>query len=66
MDSATPTSCPLTPPRAVDKELEVSPFHPAKGTYHMRISDPGQRLVVAVSFRPSNGEPFTATMVANG
>ena len=57
----------LLPPDAtarVGKELEVSPFHPAGGMYHMRVSDPGQRLVVAVSFRPSDGEPFTATMVA--
>ena len=57
----------LLPPDAtarVDKELEVSPFQPAKGIYHMRISNPGQRLVVGVSFRPSDGEPFTATMVA--
>jgi uncharacterized protein len=57
----------IMPPVAtarVEKELEVSPFHPAKGIYRMRISDPGPRLVVAVSFRPSGGEPFTATMTA--
>ncbi|MGD0810427.1 MAG: DUF1365 domain-containing protein [Acidimicrobiales bacterium] len=48
----------------VNKELAVSPFHPAKGTYQMRISDPGQRLVVSVGFRPEDGEPFTSTMVA--
>jgi uncharacterized protein len=57
----------LLPPDAttrVDKELEVSPFHPARGTYGIRISDPGERLVVAVSFSPVDGELFTATMVA--
>jgi DUF1365 family protein len=47
----------------VDKKLEVSPFNPAEGTYQMRISDPGQRLVVAVGFRPQDGVRFTATMV---
>jgi DUF1365 family protein len=48
----------------VDKELAVSPFNPTRGTYRMKISDPGQRLVVVVGFRPEDGEPFTATMVA--
>jgi DUF1365 family protein len=48
----------------VNKELAVSPFHPASGTYRMKISDPGQRLVVTVGFRHEGGEPFTATMVA--
>jgi DUF1365 family protein len=48
----------------VNKELAVSPFHPARGTYQMKISDPGESLSVAVGYRPEGGEPFTATMAA--
>ncbi len=58
----------LLPPEGnayVDKELEVSPFHPPRGTYEMRISNPGKRLAVNVSLRPQNGELFTATLVAD-
>lgn len=56
----------LLPPHGtgrVNKELEVSPFHPKHGSYRMRISDPGRRLVVTVSLNPEQGETFTATLV---
>jgi uncharacterized protein len=56
----------LLPPHGtprLKKQLDVSPFHPKHGSYRMRISDPGPRLVVAVSLHPESGEPFTATLV---
>ena len=46
-----------------NKELEVSPYHPRHGSYRMRISDPGRRLVVVVSLHPEEGPAFTATLV---
>jgi uncharacterized protein len=56
----------LLPPHGtahLNKELEVSPYNPKHGTYRMRISDPGPRLVVAVSLRPEGGKYFSATLV---
>jgi uncharacterized protein len=47
----------------LDKELEVSPYHPKHGIYRMRISDPERRLVVAVSLHPEPGQAFTATLL---
>jgi DUF1365 family protein len=46
----------------LSKELGVSPFHPKHGSYRMRISDPGPRLVVAVSLHPEPGDAFTAIL----
>jgi uncharacterized protein len=46
------------------KALEVSPFHPLDGTYQMRISEPGPRLSVTVSFQPVDGRLFTASLAA--
>ena len=47
----------------LNKELEVSPYHPRHGRYRMRISEPGQRLVVVVSLHPEPGPAFTATLM---
>lgn len=57
----------LLPPEGanhVTKALEVSPFHPPDGTYQIRISEPGPKVAVSVSFRPVDGPPFTASLVA--
>jgi uncharacterized protein len=57
----------LLPPHGtarLNKELDVSPYHPRHGSYRMRISDPGPQLVVAVSLHPEQGQDFTATLVA--
>jgi uncharacterized protein len=56
---------PPDPVAAISKSLFVSPFHPRRGWYHFRISDPGEHMRVSVQLRNATGEPFVATMVCH-
>ena len=46
----------------VDKELYVSPFYPVNGRYRMRLSEPGERMSVAITYEPDGASPFVATL----
>jgi hypothetical protein len=46
----------------VSKEMTVSPFHPAGGTYRIRIGDPGETLAVSVTLERQGEEPFGASL----
>ena len=48
----------------VVKQLDVSPFFGADGRYTIRVSDPGERVLLSVTLHPEVGEPFIATLAA--
>lgn len=47
----------------IDKQLYVSPFYPVDGRYEIRVSEPGDRVHVAVTLRRDEDEPFVATLL---
>ena len=50
------------PEAVVAKEMYVSPFHPAGGTYRIRIGDPAETLDVSVILERPGEEPFGASL----
>jgi uncharacterized protein len=44
------------------KEFYVSPFYPVAGSYQMSLPEPGDRLALAITYRPPAGPPFTAAI----
>lgn len=46
----------------VDKDMYVSPFYGAAGSYRMRLPEPGEQLALSVSMHPPDGRPFVATL----
>ena len=44
------------------KQMYVSPFHGADGTYELAVPPPGDRLRVAVTLHADDGEVFTASL----
>ena len=48
----------------VDKRLYVSPFYPVDGSYQIRVSPPGERLLVTVTLHRDGDAPFVATLTA--
>lgn len=44
----------------VTKAMYVSPFYPVDGRYHIRISEPRDRVTVSVTLERPGDEPFTA------
>ena len=45
------------------KEFYVSPFFDVEGRYRVRITQPGQRLSVAITYEVADEKVFTATLV---
>jgi DUF1365 family protein len=46
----------------VDKALYVSPFYPVDGHYELVISEPGERISVAVTLHRDRDAPFVAAL----
>jgi uncharacterized protein len=44
------------------KAFYVSPFYPVEGRYQMSLPEPGDRLSLAITFWPSAGPPFVASV----
>lgn len=43
-----------------DKRMHVSPFFPTGGTYRFDMTEPGERIRIAISYVPPDGPPFHA------
>ena len=45
-----------------EKAMYVSPFHGVEGRYEIAVPVPGERLHVAVTLHPEEGQPFSASL----